>query len=103
MFQLREASAGSAKIQRLQLLRQSVTVMTNKTMIFNLIALVLVALYTPGAYAYLDPSTGSMVVSALVGIFASIALAVKTYWYKLKNLFRRSETSSSPKHPPSDN
>ena len=30
-----------------------------------------------------------MIVSAIIGIFASIALAVKTYWYKLKNLFRR--------------
>ena len=41
------------------------------------------------AYAYLDPSTGSMIVTAIVGLFASIALAVKTYWYKLKAFFRR--------------
>ena len=41
-------------------------------------------------FAYLDPSTGSMVVSAIVGIFASIALAMKTYWYKIKKFFRRS-------------
>lgn len=41
------------------------------------------------AWAYLDPSTGSMVISAIVGLFASLALAVKTYWYKLKRLFRR--------------
>ena len=43
----------------------------------------------PAAFAYLDPSTGSMVVSAIVGIFATIALAVKTYWYKIKGFFRR--------------
>lgn len=41
------------------------------------------------AWAYLDPSTGSMVISAIVGLFASLALALKTYWYKLKRLFRR--------------
>lgn len=46
-------------------------------------------LTSPAAFAYLDPSTGSMVVSAIVGIFASIALAVKTYWYKIKGWFRR--------------
>jgi len=46
-------------------------------------------LISPAAFAYLDPSTGSMVVSAIVGIFASIALAVKTYWYKIKRLFKR--------------
>lgn len=59
------------------------------------LALLLLLAYSPLAQAYLDPSTGSMIVSALVGIFASIALAVKTYWYKLKNLFRRSEKSGS--------
>lgn len=46
-------------------------------------------LFSPTAFAYLDPSTGSMVVSAIVGIFASIALAVKTYWYKIKGFFKR--------------
>ncbi|RPH97045.1 MAG: hypothetical protein EHM68_09760 [Lysobacterales bacterium] len=46
-------------------------------------------LASPAAFAYLDPSTGSMVVSAIVGIFASIALAVKTYWYKIKGWLRR--------------
>lgn len=50
---------------------------------------VVLLLCSPGVFAYLDPSTGSMVVSAIVGIVASIALAVKTYWYKLKGLFRR--------------
>jgi hypothetical protein len=35
-------------------------------------------LISPAAFAYLDPTTGSMVVSAIVGIFSSIALAVKT-------------------------
>ena len=49
----------------------------------------LALLVSPAAFSYLDPSTGSMVVSAIVGIFASIALAVKTYWYKIKGWFRR--------------
>jgi hypothetical protein len=55
----------------------------------------------PGyAFAYLDPSTGSMVVSAIVGIFASIALAVKTYWYKIKGFFKReSKQDSTPRKP----
>jgi amino acid permease len=46
-------------------------------------------LVSPGAFAYLDPSTGSMVVSAIVGIIASIALALKTYWYRIKAFLRR--------------
>lgn len=43
----------------------------------------------PSAWAYLDPSTGSMILSAIVGIFATVALAVKTYWYRLKGFVRR--------------
>ena len=43
------------------------------------------------AHAYLDPSTGSMILSAVVGIFATVGLAVKTYWYKLKAFFRRDD------------
>lgn len=53
------------------------------------LALAAVAFAMP-AYAYLDPSTGSMILSAIVGIFATVSLALKTYWYKLKALFRRS-------------
>jgi hypothetical protein len=41
------------------------------------------------AYAYLDPSTASMVISAIVGLLATASLAVKTYWYKLKSFFRK--------------
>ncbi len=52
-------------------------------------------LFPPAAFAYLDPSTGSMVISAIVGIFASIALAVKTYWYKIKGFFRRGSKQES--------
>jgi amino acid permease len=50
---------------------------------------ILLLCISPPVFAYLDPSTGSMVVSAIVGIFASIALAMKTYWYKIKGFFKR--------------
>lgn len=39
------------------------------------------------AWAYLDPTTGSMVISAIVGLFASLVLAIKTYWYRIKAFF----------------
>lgn len=56
------------------------------------------------AHAYLDPSTGSMILSAIVGLFATMALALKTYWYKLKAFFRRDD-DKEPKpavKPPAD-
>jgi hypothetical protein len=46
------------------------------------------ASFSPSAFAYLDPSTGSMILSAIVGILATLGLAIKTYWYKLKSIFR---------------
>ena len=52
--------------------------------------------FAPGAYAYLDPSTGSMILSAIIGILATLSLAVKTYWYKLKSLFNKSESLHEP-------
>jgi multisubunit Na+/H+ antiporter MnhC subunit len=47
------------------------------------------AMLAPEAWAYLDPSTGSMILSAIVGLFATAALALKTFWYRLKALVNR--------------
>jgi len=41
--------------------------------------------------AYLDPGTGSMIISAIVGIFATIALGVKTFWYRIVRIFNPSK------------
>jgi hypothetical protein len=59
-------------------------------------------LAAPQALAYLDPSTGSMILSAIVGMFATAALALKTYWYKLKNLFRRGDRGEPQRRPDPD-
>ena len=40
------------------------------------------------AYAYLDPGTGSMLLSAVFGVAAAVALAVKMFWYRIVGLFR---------------
>ena len=54
----------------------------------TVVAAIALAGFAPSAFAYLDPSTGSMILSAIVGIFATVGLALKTYWYKLKSLLR---------------
>jgi len=53
------------------------------------------------AFAYLDPTTGSMLISAIVGLFASLALAIKTYWYRIKSFFKGKpvETESDDESP----
>jgi len=62
---------------------------SHASIFFNCVFTLVLLLESSSAFAYLDPSTGSMVVSAIVGIIASIALALKTYWYKVKGLFKR--------------
>lgn len=47
--------------------------------------------------AYLDPGTGSMIISAIVGIFATIVLGVKTFWYKIIGIFKPGKKQSSVK------
>lgn len=38
--------------------------------------------------AYLDPGTGTMIISAIVGVLATIILGVKTFWYKIASIFK---------------
>ena len=48
------------------------------------------AIATP-AHAYLDPSTGSMLLSAVIGVLATLALVLKSVWYRFRALFRRAD------------
>lgn len=41
------------------------------------------------AHAYLDPATGSIVLQAVLAGIAAGALALKTFWHRLKGLFGR--------------
>lgn len=64
----------------------------------TILLIVTVLLLMPvSALAYLDPTTGSMLISAIVGLFASLVLAIKTYWYRIKSFFKR-----KPADPVSD-
>ena len=49
---------------------------------------VLVTAWLP-AFAYIDPGSGSAIMSLIIGFFVALGLTVKTYWYKLKALFTR--------------
>ncbi len=45
------------------------------------------ATFSAPAFAYLDPGSGSAIVSAIIGAFVAIGMTVKTYWYKIKSFF----------------
>lgn len=52
----------------------------------NKLALILLAYFMMSnhAYAYLDPGTGSAVLSALIAAFAAVSVTVKNHWTALK-------------------
>ena len=72
---------------------------TNKSQWFKLrlfwVVLICLLLNPASALAYLDPTTGSMLISAIVGLFASLVLAIKTYWYRIKAFFKRKSSDSN--------
>jgi hypothetical protein len=55
--------------------------------------IILILLLIPfAANAYIDPSSGSAILSAIIGAFVAVGIAIKTYWYKLKSLFTGKKT-----------
>jgi hypothetical protein len=58
-------------------------------------ALLALLVFAPAAQAYLDPSTGSMIISAIVGVFASLVLALRTGWHRVISWFRRKSPEST--------
>ena len=61
--------------------------MTKRIIIFSMVSVC----YVNTAHAYLDPSAGGMLISAILGIFATLGLVIMSYWYKLKSLFKKKE------------
>jgi hypothetical protein len=53
----------------------------------SLVLMLAMSSFAQPAFAYLDPSTGGMIISAILGLLATIGLALKTYWYKVKRFF----------------
>lgn len=51
-----------------------------------LAAISIVFLMKP-AYAYIDPGSGSAIMSAVIGFIIAVGIVVKGYWFKLKSLF----------------
>lgn len=51
------------------------------------IAAILFIACTNNAHAYIDPGTGSVVTTAILGFFAAIAYTFRKYMYRLKDMF----------------
>lgn len=54
----------------------------------HLIFIFILLIVTPNvAFAYIDPGSGSAIMSAIIGFFVAIGLVIKTFWYKIKAFF----------------
>ena len=52
------------------------------------------------AHAYFDPGTSSLILQAIVGLFAAGSVLVGTYWRRLKGFF---DKSTGPKDRDNNN
>ncbi len=57
----------------------------------KILLLILILMWANPALAYIDPGSGSAIMSAIIGFFVAIGLVIKTYWYKLKSFFVKQE------------
>lgn len=43
------------------------------------------ALIASAAHAYIDPGSGSALMTVVIGIFVAIGVTIKSFWYKIKS------------------
>ena len=66
---------------------------TNHPRLFLLVLVVWVLIPRP-AHAYLDPASGSLILQLVLGGIAGLAMLLKLYWHKLRNLLGLSKEKS---------
>ncbi|MDC1433612.1 hypothetical protein N8157_03275 [Burkholderiales bacterium] len=52
--------------------------------------------------AYIDPGSGSAIMSAIIGLFVAVGLTVKAYWYKIKAIFIGKKSQQNSEEDSSD-
>jgi len=62
-----------------------------------LYAFLILGFWVQPAMAYIDPGSGSAIISGVIGFFVAAGLVIKAYWYKIKSLFVRKKTEQPSK------
>lgn len=47
-------------------------------------------------FAYIDPGSGSAIMSVIIGFFVAIGVLIKTFWYKITALLGLSKNKKTP-------
>jgi uncharacterized membrane protein len=67
-----------------------------KKMLQGFIITTFLCLFTFAApvFAYIDPGSGSVLTSAIIGLFAAVGYTVRKYFYKIVDLFKGGKKKS---------
>lgn len=65
-----------------------------------LLSITLLVAGVDSAFAYIDPGSGSAIMSGIIGFFVAIGVLVKTFWFKIKGFLglSKSKKNDSIKH-----
>ena len=58
-----------------------------QTLTYFTYAIFFALVFNKPAYAYIDPGTGSIILSGLIAAVAGVMATGRIYWNKIKNLF----------------
>jgi len=50
------------------------------------------------SFGYIDPGSGSALITAIVGLFVAVGITIKTYWYKILSFFKIGKSSDDSEH-----
>jgi hypothetical protein len=53
-------------------------------------------------FGYLDPGSGSVILQALVGGFAAVAVTAKLWWSRVTRIFRRNQDEDAAPAAPEE-
>lgn len=59
--------------------------------ILYFISVIYLITFLSNAHAYLDPGTGSIILTAIISFLALISLKIKIYFQKIKDFFKKSK------------
>ena len=71
--------------------------MSKNTKIYTLILTFNFLIFNKPAFAYIDPGTGSAIISLIIGLFVTIGVYFKSFWYKIKNYLNQKINKNTSK------
>lgn len=69
----------------------------NQIKIIIIVFFAYLLLFSPNAYAYLDPGTGSYLLQILAAVLFGSIFVIKLWWNKIKSFFIKSKKDDSKK------